>query len=329
MIAAGGVRRLLVGLGVALLPFGPAVAQPPAVPAPEAVAADDQSVVVEELEVLGRPPGPAMWRAVRGGSEVVILGEVRPLPHSLVWDTRRVERALEGAKFLLLSPQPHIGAVDAVALKLGLGGTVKSGTDLDASLPPDLRAHFDRARERALQKPKRYAGLKPAVAGFMLIGDYREAAGLSGAKPGSTLEKLARKKGVKVRTISDFRLGPLAKSAANLSDAENRACLGEALVQNDHEADHAIEVAKAWAVGDLRTVRAQYSTEVIERCLLRIPSAATLREQGVADTVRTLNDALSKPGKTVAVVDLGFLLRRNGVLDRLQAGGATISVPLE
>lgn len=316
----------LVGSALALCLFGQAAAQPAAPPEP---TADDQSAVVEELEVLGRPPGPAMWRAARGSSEVVILGSVSPLPHSLNWDTGRLEKALDGATLLLTPPRPHVGAVDAMAFLLGGGGALKSGTDLDASLPPEIRAHLDAARTRARQKPKRYAAWKPAIAGFMLIGDYREAAGLSAAKPVSTIEKLARKKRVKVRAVGDYKLGPLVRSAAKLSDAENRTCLVEALDFTDREAGHAIEIARAWAAGDLRTVKAEYQTQGIESCLLQIPKVSTLIEQSVADTTRVLAEALDKPGKTVAVVDLSLLLRRNGVLDRLQAQGATISLPLE
>jgi hypothetical protein len=40
-----------------------------------------------------------------------------------------------------------------------------------------------------------------------------------------------------------------------------------------------------------------------------------------------LNEALNRPGVTIAVVDLAFLLPANGVLDRLKASGATITSP--
>ncbi len=36
---------------------------------------------------------------------------------------------------------------------------------------------------------------------------------------------------------------------------------------------------------------------------------------------------LSRPGKTVALVDLTYLDRTNGLLDRLKARGAVISIP--
>jgi len=52
-------------------------------------------------------------------------------------------------------------------------------------------------------------------------------------------------------------------------------------------------------------------------------------EHGTADFTAAIEDSLKHPGKTVAVIDLRYLLRANGVLDRLKASGATITVPKE
>ena len=43
--------------------------------------------------------------------------------------------------------------------------------------------------------------------------------------------------------------------------------------------------------------------------------------------MNAINDALSRPGKTVALIDLQYLDQRNGVLDRLKTKGAEITVP--
>ena len=56
-------------------------------------------------------------------------------------------------------------------------------------------------------------------------------------------------------------------------------------------------------------------------------SVQSLVEQGARDAVQTINAALNRPGRSVAVIDLTFLLRRNGVLDRLKAEGDAISIP--
>ena len=264
---------------------------------------------------------------MRGDAEVIILGGVTPLPHSLVWDTGRVERALDGAKALLIPPRPKIGVLDMAGLVLGGKGRFRDDAPLEAGLPPRLRERFVAARVAAHQDQKRYGRYKPQVAGFMLVSDFREAAGLSSAKPGSTLIKLAKTHGVPVREIGDYRLAPLAKEAARLGQDTALACLDDAVTQVEVEASKAGDLAQAWAAGDLRGVRAAYGPPALERCVQQAPTAAALIERGTQQGAEAILAALGKPGRTVAVIDLNYLLRSNGVLDRLKARGAEISAP--
>jgi hypothetical protein len=314
-------RRLSPLLIAAALAAAPASAQ---APTPEI---DLGSAVVEALEVVARPPGPALWRVARGDSEVIILGGVTPLPHSLAWNTIRVERALDGAKALLIPPRPKIGVLDAAGLVLGGKGKFRNEAPLEQSLPPRLRERFIAARVAARQEPKRYGRWKPQVAGFMLVADFREAAGLSSAKPGSTLIKLARAHRVPVREIGDYRLAPLAREAVRLDQTAALACLEDAVVQVESEASNAQVLAQAWAVGDLRGVRAAYGSPALERCVQQVPSVNALIERGAQQGVEAIMAALAKPGRTVAVIDLNYLLRANGVLDRLKARGAEVTAP--
>jgi hypothetical protein len=277
--------------------------------------------------VVARPPGPALWRVARGDSEVIILGGVTPLPHSLAWNTIRVERALDGAKALLIPPRPKIGVLDAAGLVLGGKGKFRNEAPLEQSLPPRLRERFVAARVAAHQDQKRYGRYKPQVAGVMLVSDFREAAGLSGAKPGSTLIKLAKAHRVPVREIGDYRLAPLAKAAARLDEAAALACLEDAVTQVEVEASRAQDLAQAWAGGDLRGVRAAYGAPALERCAQQVPTVGALIERGTQQGVEAILAALAKPGRTVAVLDLNYLLRANGVLDRLKARGAEVTAP--
>ena len=74
-------------------------------------------------------------------------------------------------------------------------------------------------------------------------------------------------------------------------------------------------------------MRASYAAPPLEKCLQQVPSVAALIERGTADSARAIGEQLARPGKAVAVVDLNYLLRPNGVLDRLKAQGATVTVP--
>ena len=172
-----------------------------------------------------------------------------------------------------------------------------------------------------------YKDWKPAVAGFIVLSDFRQAAGLSEAKPVSTIERLAKAKGVKVKAMSQYRLGPVMSVVGKLSDEGQLACLRDALAEIDYDAPRAQTIGTDWATGDLAGVRARYSASAAQRCLMRAPGGAALLADQIGQSANALGEALNRPGVTVAVVDLAFLLPANGVLDRLKASGATVTSP--
>jgi uncharacterized protein YbaP (TraB family) len=330
------VRRISALLGGAALAFAailPATAQTPPL-TPQTVPLfpqDPGSAVVEELWVVARPPGPALWLVERGGAKLYVLGSAPPLPHQLKWNSPRLDRALDQASLVLVPPEASVGPLQVAKFFLTGGGGVRQpfGKKLENRLPPDLLARFVNAREQARRTAVPYKDWKPAVAGFVLLSDFRQAAGLSEAKPVSTVERMAKAKGVKVKAMSQYRLGPILASAGKLSDEANLACLNDALTELEYDASHNTTIGTDWANGDLASVRARYSTSAIQRCVSRAPGGPGLLTQQVGQSADALNEALNRPGVTIAVVDLAFLLPANGVLDRLKASGATITSPTD
>jgi hypothetical protein len=324
------------GLGGAmvasLLLAGAASAQTPLALTPAAPAAgeDGTSVVVEELTVVGRPLGPALWRVTRGDAEVTILGGMAPLPQQLDWEKSRFERALDQASVLLAPPSGRVGVISAAGFALRMGAVRQPGGRLlEAALPPPLAARFADIRKSLNLGPEPYEHWKPAVAGYLLLVDFRRKAGLSNEKPNSTVVRLAKDKHVAVKTVGDYRFSALFRSLTRLSDAQQTACLSDELDALTVEEAHAHEAADAWAHGDLASARANSSGPILDRCIAQLSSYGEVLERGTADFTAAIDDSLARPGKAVAVIDLRYLLRANGVLDRLKAQGATITVPPE
>ncbi len=272
-------------------------------------------------------PGPALWRVTRGESEVIILGSLQPLPHMLVWDTTRVANALDGATALLLPPEPKFSVLDSVSLFFNRGAFELHGETLSAALPPQERARYSHVLALIHASPDKYEHLKPAVAGGFLLGDWRRAAGLSDAKPISTVEKLARADHVPIRHIGDFDGAPVAKTVAQMSPSANLACFDAAMDDIDREAARAPANAKAWANADLKAIGQSYTVSVLDRCLMQTPSVQGLLERGMTQGMQAIEQALESPGKTVAIIDLNYLLRPGGILDRLKAKGDAITLP--
>jgi len=310
----------LAGLALA----SPAWAQAPApAPAPEPVPDD----AISELVVIAHPPGPAMWRVGLGESSVIILGAVSPVPHRLVWDQRQVNGALNGANLLLAPPKPDLGPLQVLGLITTQIWKVRQSQALEPSLPSALRARFEAARALAKTKPDRYAHWKPALAGFLLLSDLRRQVGLSEAKPGSTVQHAADEMHVPQQPLGEYRMSLLLKIATRLSPQDQLACLGDALDELDFEAAHPHDIDDDWARGDIRAVNARYKGSAVQRCLLRAPGAREIIDKEMDRATDRIWAALQKPGKTVAVIDLAWMMPAGGVLDRLRAKGATIGAP--
>src|SRR5579872_2530579 len=99
--------RRLGALVAAILAASPALAQPqdvpitPARPDPN----DPDAVLVEELVVTARLPGPAWWTVSNGTTTVYVLGSPSLAPKRMEWDRKIFDRRLAGANVVILPVQ--------------------------------------------------------------------------------------------------------------------------------------------------------------------------------------------------------------------------------
>lgn len=318
--------RLLIALlsGLALA-AAPANAQQPAPPA-------DAVNQVSELVVVAHPQGPAMWRVQVGDSVMMILGSVTPIHQQQAWDKRQIKAALDGSRLLLLPAKPDLGPLQLMGLLTGNIWKVRILGDLEPRLPPALRARFVTARTIAQQPQSRYAHWKPAAAGYLLLQDSWRIHGMSMGKPGTAVEKLAKAQGVPARPVTSYSVLSLVKLAGELNDRESLACLDDELTQaeQDHAAGMKVSAEHLnddWAHGDVLAVNARYRLPPLQRCLMLAPDAHKVIERAMNEAADRLWAELQKPGKTVAVIDMAWLLPRDGLLDRLKARGAMVGPP--
>ena len=314
--------KLLAPTLLALTLAASAAAQP--VP-PLLDAGSDNTV--SELVVVAHPQGPPLWRVQNGDNTLVILGAVTPMQQQQRWEQRPLFAALDDARLLLTLPKPDLRPVQIMGLLTGNIWKVRQRADLEPQLPADLRARFVAARTHAWEKDGRYKNWKPAVAGFLLLSDYRRSFGFSEGKPGSTVEKAAKDFGVPTQPIAATRVGLLIKVATGLDDAQNMTCLREALDQMEYEGARAQTLNDDWAHGDVKSVIARYKVSAGQRCLMQAPGGRELVEQEMSKAADRLWAELQKPGKVVAVVDMAWLYPQGGLLDRLKAKGAVVGPP--
>jgi hypothetical protein len=239
---------------------------------------------------------------------------------------------LDGARAILLPPRPSVGVFEGAWFLLNNGSklSLPRGQTLEASLSPELRARFVATRERLDQKESRYRTDTPLRAALRLFQDMQDKLDLTRDEPRSTIASLARSKRVPSKPIARYEVLDAAEDVLKLSLEQQRVCLAQSVEDVDRQLAHAIPAAQAWAIGDIHNVKANYAEARVVDCVVAaVHSVAGINERNVADYTTAIDTALNTPGKAIAVIDIGPLLRRGGVLERLAALNVAIEGPAE
>ena len=302
-----------------------------------ALASDAQAQVlpewaqVEAVEVRERP-GPAVWHLTRGNSEVWLLGLAGALPRDLDWNKQYLSELLDGARAILMPPKADIALTDIAWFLIRHGGelSLPRGQSLEDGLPEDLRARFIVARDRVGGDASDYRTDIAIRAAMRLQQDLREKLDFSFREPRATIENLAYRKRIKNDPVTRFEAMDAIREVLTLTPQQQRSCLAQAVEDVNWALGHADRSARAWAVGDIRTVKANYSEWRLGTCIMAaVQKFSDIDGRNVSEYVSAIDAALDKPGKTIVVINMGPLLRKNGVLERLTAKHITIEAPAE
>jgi uncharacterized protein YbaP (TraB family) len=319
------VRHRLGLLALVLALACPAAAQVPITPArPDPNEPD--AVIVEELVVVARDRGPAWWTVSDGDSTVYVLGVPSIAPKHMQWDRAAFERRLQGANAVILPFQEV-----KVRLASSFGAAfnymrLRSSTPFEETLDPDAKARFVEARSKLGEPAKRYATKNPLAAGLLLLNDYRERSDLTNSDPLKLIKGLSEQAKVPIWQKS-YDIAPQLGAILKTSPDAGRACLEEVVAQVRAGPGGTRAAAKAWAEGDVPA--ALENERTYERCIAHVPGASAFDAKTKSDEVALIEQALKKPGHSIAVVRLRPLLSLGGVLDRLRSSGLTVTTPGE
>ena len=151
--------------------------------AASAQAPADRSAI-EELVVVGRYPGPPLWKVSSGNRTLYVFGELSPVPKGLEWDPRNAERVLDRAEAVIKSPRVSAATLNPIRLfrlfraVRRLARTPK-GTTLADQLPADLYARYAALRARHLGDDDDEVEIRPALAALRLYGAALDDVGLT------------------------------------------------------------------------------------------------------------------------------------------------------
>jgi hypothetical protein len=286
------------------------------------------------------------------------------------WDKTVLVRRMQGANvfitpFELSLGDPRsiagMGAALAQSPKLLIGPKPKMQpkdpsrpAQLEDALTPAVRDRFVGLRTQIGQPAERYAALSPLRAANLLERDYRAAQKLgpggdvfSGGASIREIEAMAKRNKVKVEAAWKLTI-PAMNLKTSATDeptfARQIECLDLAMTRMQARAKAERFTYLAWAEGDVRPMLHPVRMPPEKGCQGASrsigvsndnPALKKAEETFVADQARALERALSKPGRSVAVleplsplgnVELGLLGKR-GVLERLRAKGYEVTPP--
>jgi hypothetical protein len=268
------------------------------------VPADPEDTVVEELTSNALLKGPPWWKAEKNGRMVYIFGLPTTSPSDLDWDQRLVGWRMNRAQRIIL-PAQYETDVDEKRFNLA------------AVLPPETAARVEAARIRLGAPPTRYQRVAPLAVAARMSEDLRKAFGLEweagyrGFHNQAALRLLTRK----VDT-------GLWEPAGPVNMETQIACLESMLEAVEAGPDAYRRAAEAWAVGDIKGALSGPRGDRWWRC-------AAPNMDVIVRYVSEIEAAVAHPRVEVVVagIPVHSLVARDGVVQRLQAAGYTITEP--
>jgi uncharacterized protein YbaP (TraB family) len=296
-----------------------------------------EHATIEEITVIGRYPGPPLWRVSSDGHVLYIFGELTPVPKGLDWDPRNAERAIENAEVVIAAPRvsaPTFNPIRLFRLFRAARRLARNpdGATLDDVLPAELYARYSALRARHLPDDDDEQELRPALAALRLFGAALDDTGLTtDSGVGKRIARLMRRSDadeaeILIKTEPETVLDELAK----VTREAELTCFASIMTSIETDLDGMKERANAWAIGDVAALERFDYPDSEGNCLAMLFSAgglADLRDDLYAQWLREAEDALANHERSFSVLPMRQLVAADGVLAQLAAKGYTVTPP--
>ena len=300
----------------------------------QSLAADAHATTIEEITVIGRYPGPPLWKVTAGEHTLWIFGELSPAPKGLDWDSRNAERVLGRADAAIAAPRVSAPTFNPFKIFRLLRAArrltrLDKGLTLADVLPPDLYARYSLLRARHAPDDDRSDSLRPAIAALRLYGAALDDVSLTtDTNIVREVERLVRRSHAAesepiVKTKPELVLDELGK----ISPEAELTCFASVLTSIETDLKAMKERADAWAVGDVDALRRFDYPDSQGNCLAMLFTAtglANLRDELYATWLREAERSLAMYATTFSVLPMRELVANDGLLAQLAARGYTV-----
>lgn len=309
----------------------------PAAPAPGAAAH-----TLERVEVGVK--SPPMWRMTKGDRTIVVLGTQYPLPETMPFYPKAIERELSQSQVALWPP--GVRANDGVSVFRGmmLWNSLRNakqnpdGQTLKQVLPPDTYAKWQAAKVRYLRGNDKVESLRPMYAAYELYEAALKSVGVRKDDPVwdviQTTTKASKIPLVDTRFSIPVKASKSTARAFDVPAKDDLACLESTLDRLDGFVAAMSDAANAWSIGNMPEYRAAIMRYTpLQTCWARMTNEALADMSGISDPygrteatwLATLRSTLASRQRVFAMLPARDMVNHTGVVRTLLADGWTLT----
>ena len=317
--------------------FLAAAAEAPAVTPPP--VSDAQ---LAEVLVVGKQPGPGLWRISKGNHDLWIFATLTPLPKRMIWDSTGIEKHIGLSQAVLAPPRidPHVGFFRGLTLLPALlrARHDPDGRTLEQVVPHDLYMRWLALRVKYLGTTSDEK-LRPMLAAFDLADHALDTEGLDDDPAiWRRIESLSRHARVPIEpVVLDLKIPDERAYVRDLTQIPRErelACLRSVIEHLEKDLPSLRERANLWSLGDIARLRPLLPADEPIACFDAVMSVSRFRSEydQVAARLDALwmssaEHALATNQSTLAVVGIKKLLADDGWLAQLRSRGYEIQEP--
>lgn len=285
---------------------------------------------LEEVLVVGEHPGPGLWKVSRRSHTLFILGTHVPLPKDFIWRSKEVEAVIARSTEVL-------GAY-SVSLRVDQESAFQSRRGkLKEVLPRRMYLQWRALRDTYIGDGDKTDRLLPTAAALLLQARAYERSGLTyGDDVWRKIYEAAQARGAPVWQ-QNYETKPVAGEWRRPHQVRKSGVkyLAETMDRLGSDIRDARARANAWATGDIATLKSLAENDASYAMSLAyswpfLSDEAVQRVHTEAENklLAAIERAMNRNETTFAALPIYLLLRKDGLLARLRAGGYSIEEPV-
>jgi uncharacterized protein YbaP (TraB family) len=278
----------------------------------------------EDIVVTARRSGAPMWEVRSGDTTLILVGDLAAVPKTTPWRPEQLEAATRGADAVILGARTSVSVGDVFRLIFKGGRLTKLP---DKRTIADYLSADEQARLVRLYEPgdDSFERRNLLLTAFNLLTRKLRFNRDTADDAGDVVRRAAKRADKRTRPVGTVKGGELLDSLFAAAPETHKPCLMAAIAAAEAGPEVVERRGRAWIERDVPAVLASPVERALARCWPW--SDNQLGQDLRGQWITALDEALVRPGTTLAVVPIRVLAEPNGLLDALSGRGLRVTGP--